>query len=726
MIIIYKWGGYMSQRLLHLAVIGAIAFIPAGACSEELNSTADNTELNSLPEVKVKAKKNEDDATNYQAKSTTTGVKIEAALKDIPQTINVVTSAVIKDQGARSFEDALRNVPGVSFNNGDGGRDQVNIRGFSAIGDQFVDGLRDDALYFRDLVNLERIEVLKGPASVLYGRGSSGGIINRVTKKPFDREQAEVSTTIGTYGVKRVEGDINTPITDNVAFRITGAKEDSGGFRKEYFLDRTFVAPSIKLTPSENTDIILQLEHLDDRRLNDFGVPAVNRRPADVSSKTYYGSSKGSRDDYIQTRISAGTLTFEHRFNEDVKIRNATRYYDYDLDRNDTLATAVGTGVNPLVTRLKGSVQRQEIGLFNQTELALKTRAMGFEHNVLFGVEVAHQDKDLQRYALPTPPKVRLYNPTLTPLSRDRLKTTINNNGVSDTTAFYIQDLVTITDKWKALVGGRYDRFDQEAEDFLKSAKVSRVDQEFSPRAGLVYQPTENLSFYGAYSKSFQPSQETFTFASNTADIAPEETTNYEVGSKIDMFGGNLSTTLSVFSLERTNIKSGDPTRPGVLVPIGEQRTDGLEISTLGRIAPGLDMTAGYAFLDGEITKSPSSVRVPIGTPYSVAIEGNHPALTPRHSGNLWLTKRFGNGFGVGAGAFLMGSQYASASNAVKLPGYIRLDASAFYEQANYEVRLIVNNLLDKEYYISAHGSVDVLNTPGAPMNALLTFKIKI
>jgi len=291
-----------------------------------------------------------------------------------------------------------------------------------------------------------------------------------------------------------------------------------------------------------------------------------------------------------------------------------------------------------------------------------------------------------------------------------------------------MQDLVTLSERWKALLGARYDRFNQETKDNLSSAKLDRVDKEWSPRAGLVYQPAEDVSLYGSYTKSFQPSQETFNLAfnNNAAQLAPEETTNYEVGAKLDWLNGNLSTMVSLFRLERTNIKSADPANNNRLIPVGEQRTDGLELSAMGRLAEGWDVNAGYAYMDAKITDSPSTMAVNIvGEPARVALEGNRASLTPRHSANLWVSHRFGNGFGLAGGVVLVGDQYASASNVVKLPGYTRFDASAFYETKRYDLRLTLNNLLDKEYYISAHGGADLYNTPGAPRSALLSLRLK-
>lgn len=711
----------------HAALLLAIAAWPtqaADAAKAEEGATATGAET-TLPEVKVQA--GTENESRYQPLTTKTAAKIEAELRDIPQTVNVIPETLFRDQGARSMNEVLRNVPGVGFSNGDGQRDQVTIRGFSAIADQFIDGVRDDALYFRELANIEQVEVLKGPASVLYGRGSSGGLINRITKKPTDDPFTNVTTTVGSWDMKRFEVDSNQPLGEVAAFRINAAVEDSGSFRDQGFTERNFIAPSLQLNISEKTRLLFQLENLEDKRVTDFGVPAINGRPVDVDPETYYGSSDARDDDYTETDMLSGALTLEHEFNNGWKLKNTFRASDYDLNRNNTVVTSVNT-TTLLANRRHSFIDRQEHGYFNQTDISTNADWLGMKHALLFGMELGYQDKDAQSGSYANPGSVSLYDPQSNDNTGANRTVTASTRSLSQVAGFYVQDLITLNPEWKALVGVRHDRFDQTTENVLTDTRFGRTDTEFSPRAGLVYQPTPWASVYASYTQSFQPSQEVFALAANNTDIAPEETTNYEVGTKLDFLGGNLSAMVSLFRLERTNIKSVDPTDTTKLIPVGEQRTDGLELSLSGRPAHGWDITAGYAFLDAEITESPTSVGVPIsatGASYLVAIEGNRPSLTPRHSANLWVTRRFDNGFGLGGGVTLMGEQFASVSNEVKLPGYARADMTAFYETKKYEVRLLVNNIFDREYFESAHGSVDIDNTPGAPRNAQLSLKLK-
>lgn len=709
-----------NLRPHHAALLLAIAAWPTQAAEAAVAAGTETT----LPEVKVQA--GTENESRYQPLTTKTAAKIEAELRDIPQTVNVIPETLFRDQGARSMNEVLRNVPGIGFSNGDGQRDQVTIRGFSAIADQFIDGVRDDALYFRELANIDQVEVVKGPASVLYGRGSSGGLINRITKKPTDDPFTNVTTTVGSWDMKRVEVDSNQPLGEAAAFRINAAVEDSGSFRDQGFTERNFIAPSLQLDISEKTKLLFQVENLEDKRVTDFGVPAINGRPVDVNPKTYYGSSDARDDDYTETDILSGAVTLEHEFNNGWKLKNTFRASDYDLNRNNTVVTSVNT-TTLRANRRHSFIDRQEHGYFNQTDISTNADWLGMKHALLFGMELGYQDKDAQSGSFANPGSVSLFNPESINNTGANRTVTGSTSSLSQVAGFYVQDLVTLSHEWKALIGLRHDRFDQTTDNLLTDARFGRTDTEYSPRAGLVYQPTPWASMYASYTQSFQPSQETFALAANNTDIAPEETTNYEVGAKLDFLGGNLSTMLSLFRLERTNIKSVDPTDTTRLIPVGEQRTDGLELSVSGRPAHGWDITAGYAFLDAEI-KSPSTMGVPIsptGANIQVALNGNTPSLTPRHSANLWVTRRFDNGFGLGGGMVLMGEQYASPSNVVKLPGYARADMTAFYETKKYEVRLLVNNIFDREYFASAHGGVDNDNTPGAPRNAQLSLKLK-
>lgn len=675
-----------------------------------------------LPEVTVEGSR--ELAPTYNPPTAVSATKIEAPLRDIPQTVNVVSQQVMRDQNALSLESVLKHVPGIGLSNGDGQRDQVTIRGFSAISDQFVDGMRDDALYFRDLSNIEQVEVIKGPASVLYGRGSSGGLINRITKKP-GINKAEISATAGSWGQRRGEFDLARDYTKDgsgVAFRITGATERADSYRDQQFLDRDVISPSLLFKFNPNTSILLQADQLSDRRVTDFGIPSYQGRPVKVSPSTYYGAANARDVDYTQSDVTSYGFTFNHKFNEQLSLRNAFRYYDYTLDRNNTLVTSVNEAAQ--TARLShSSFRREDDGYSNQTELTQKLDVAGMKHQLLYGIELSKQDKGELRTANQNVGDVNLFQPVLPVVARTVTgdPTTLSD---MDTTSFYFQDLVAFSERWKALAGVRYDEFKQKTRNTVTGTELQRTDREWSPRVGIVYQPTTTQSYYASYSKSFQPSAENFPLQPTNEDIAPEQTTNKEIGAKFDLFNGMASATASLFQLERTNIKSNDPAT-GLTLPIGTQRTNGLELTFTGDLSHGWQVWAGYSYLDAEITSSPAVDNSDNRAAFkNIPVEGKRATLTPKHSANVWLTKHFGN-YRAGAGVNYVDDRFANPGNTVTLPGYTTVDAMIGYKFARFDLQLNINNVFDEEYIASGHGTSPNLSTPGAPRNVMLTARYK-
>ncbi|AZL71482.1 TonB-dependent siderophore receptor [Pseudomonas oryziphila] len=651
---------------------------------------------------------------SYKASESKSALKIDAPLRDIPQTVNVVPESVIKDQGAQSMEDVLKNVPGVGLSNGDGQRDQVTIRGFSAIGDMYVDGIRDDALYFRDLSNVERVEVIKGPAAVLYGRGSSGGLINSISKKPGLAPKQEVGMTLDTEGKRRTQFDSGWAAPEgNQAYRVTGAFEDSDTFRDDGYTDRKAIAPSAWFKLSDDLELNLGATYLYDKRLIDFGIPAVGNRPANVDRDKRFGSGNASQD-YARSEVFSFTASLDYRINDDFTLTNTSRYYRYDLDRNNTLAdsspTRFVTAPNGelLVKLNRGNVARDESGVFNQTELKQQAQLAGMQHNLLYGVEVGFQDKYQRVYSQNNVARVPVYRDALVGVPDHAANLSSNGTNYQQTSGFYVQDLIELTSQWKALLGVRYDIFGQEYNDArVQNVDLDRTDKTWSPRAGLVFQPDQIQSYYVSVSRSYQPSGEVFAVSPTNAGLEPEETTNYEVGAKWDLLDSRLSLTAAVFRLERTNMKTADPANPNLTILAGEQRTDGFEATLSGQLSDKWQVYAGYAYLDAEITKSNSKTN-------GVANEGQVPTLTPRNSANVWLVRTLTPEWRVAAGANYVDDRYTALDNKVVMPAYTTFDAALLYSVQHWDAALRLKNAFDRDYYASAHGSVD-LATPGAP-----------
>jgi catecholate siderophore receptor len=714
-------------RLRHKPLFVATLAVLHCAAQAQSGAAAPN-EASTLKEVTVSSEQD----IGYAPSVGSTATKGSAPLRDIPQAVNVLPAQLLRDQGATSMQDALRNAPGVSFNAGDGQRDQVVIRGFTAIADWFVDGVRDDALYFRDLSDTERIEVLKGPAAVLYGRGSSGGLVNRVTKKPvFDRAFGDVTLGLGTHDFKRLTTDLNTPIGENMALRLNVAREKSGSYRDQQFIDRYNIAPSLAIKFSPQTDLLLQYTNAYDQRLTDFGIPALNGRPVNVPIGTYYGSAFGKRDDTTTTKVQSFTATLNHRFSDTLSLRNTTRYASYKLDRYNTLSSGTTDPVRLTVGRTRGFILRDESSWFNQTDLTWRNELGGFKQEWLVGAEFGQQDKRAYSVSSATGfERVSILNPMAAPgqipLASYTASSAIPSNSRFQTAALYAQDQITLAPQWKALIGGRYDVFGQDTSFERSLAPLSRTDRKFSPRAGVVWQPSDTQSYYVSYSRSFQPSAETFALSTGNTANDPEITVNKEIGAKLDFLDGALNLTAAVFNLERSGIKNSDPANPARQINVGTQRTNGMELALAGKLPGRWDVSAGYAYLDGRMVKSlatVSSLQLPVGAP--LPVQGKIAPLTPRHSAFVWLMKDLGNGLSAGGGVNYVAARYASLSNLVTLPSYVTADLAASYKTGRYEVSVNLKNISNRKYYVSAHGSVDnlIMPGPGRELQVALTAK---
>lgn len=653
----------------------------------------------------------------YSVSESESATKTATPLRDIPQSVEIVNQQLMQSQAVRSLQDALNNVTAVSVAQGEGRRDQFFIRGFSAIGDQFVDGVRDDAQYYRDLANIEKIEVIKGPAAVLFGRGSSGGLINRITKRPdYFGRIGSADLTLGLFGLKRGSVDFGQPILkERTAFRFIGAYEDSRSFRSFFFQKRISVAPSLSWKPTEKTDVLFQIEFLRDERLPDRGIPSYQGRPVDVSIGTYYGFPELDR---IINRVNSQAIKIEHRINSDWLVRNNFRRAGFDNAFYNTLPGAVFASNGQLrVARSQYNGTNKQQNYFNQTETVGNVNFLGWRHTILTGIELGLQNKDSVTFRNGTASSVALINPVLTRPSNNGIATT-KNNFKAKVIGIYFQDQFVINKNWKALVGARFDRFKQELDDLLPiNVDLQRIDKQWSPRVGLVYQPNEWLSFYGSYTRSFQPSGENLSLAENNKELEPEITRNYEMGVKAQYQPFRLKATVSVFQLDRNNIKTTDPLNPAKLILVGEQRSRGMEITVSGTPIGKLEIYGGYALLDARITKSNN-------VSSGVSLQGRLAQLTPRNSGNLWLTYQLPKQFRLGWGAFARTKIYTSANNLVVLPGFVRFDASlAWRSERHYEISLNVKNLLNRRYYETANGDNNI--TPGASLNGSVTLRYR-
>jgi catecholate siderophore receptor len=655
-------------------------------------------------------------------------------LRDVPQSVEIINRQLLDSQSARTLQDALVNVTAVSAAQGEGRRDQFLIRGFSALGDQFVDGVRDDAPYYRDLSNIEQIEVVKGPAAALFGRGSSGGIINRTTKKPnvFERV-GSAETNFGTYGLKRGMIDFGQPVVpDKLAFRLVGSYEKAGSFRQYFFQERYNIAPSVAWKPTEKTDVIFQFEYLNDERRPDRGIGSFRGRPLDVAIGTYYGFPEL---DIYHNKVNSQSVRLEQQLGNFWTLRNVFRRTSYDTIYYNTFASGVCLQISATactatipattaaddprlrVARSQYNENFDQKNYFNQTEIVGVIDTFGVRHTLLGGVEFGLQDKNSVFFRNGSAAPVAFDHPILTRPFNNGMAST-DNNFSGRVFGVYFQDQIAFNKNWKALIGTRYDDFRQRIDDFLPAdLDLERTDRQWSPRAGIVYQPNEWLSFYGSYTRSFQPSGENLSLAANNTELKPELTRNYEAGAKATFEPFRLNATVSFFRLDRSNIKTTDPANPAQLILIGEQRTDGIELTVSGSPWRNLDVFAGYALLAARILKSNT-------VSGGVSLQGKVAQLTPRNSGNLWLTYKLPKNFRLGFGGFVKSRTYSSTTNLVALPGYARLDASLSWQsEKHYEIAFNVKNILDRRYFETAHNDNNIM--PGSPVNGSITLRYR-
>lgn len=642
----------------------------------------------------------------------TTGTRTATPLLDVPQTIDVVNANVLREQAATSLGDAMRNVPGVNVNLGEGRRDQFLIRGFSALNDTLLDGTRDDAPYYRDMATVDRIEVLKGPAAALFGRGSSGGVINRILKTPRPAASiSEASASVGSLGTRRVTADVGRSLGETVSFRAVAAGEDSTSFRDDYFLKRVTVVPSVFWT-GKSTTALAQVEFLGDRRLPDRGIASVNGRPADVRVGQTYGYAT---DDFIDTNVVSGSVRLERRLDRRWLVRQVVRLGAYDTSFSNTAPSGATLNAGTWrVSRQQYNADQSQQNVFSQSETIVDARFAGLDHLVLAGVELGAQHRNTVRFNGTAAP-VTLVEPSLTRPVYSSVAATYNRfNGT--TTGVYAQDQLALGRRWKALVGVRGDRYTQSLDDRRPdNIDLERTDVNWSPRAGIVFQPTRHASLYTSVSRSFQPSGEGLSLAVNAAELEPESSRNVEAGLKTEVFRNRATATVSVFQLDRRNMKTTDPVDPTKLVLVGQQRTTGAEIAFEGQIVRRLRAQAGYAFLDAAVLRSNTATS-------GVRIEGNRPGLVPRHAANVWLHYLATSRLSVSGGLTTSGLRYTSNDNLVQLPGYTRTDAAVSYRAGRIEYSVNARNLFDRRYYETAGSNFQIY--PGTPRDVVFTIRV--
>lgn len=652
-----------------------------------------NEETFELPPVVVQ------DQGNYYVPDSSLS-RIPVPLKDVPQSITIVPQKLMQERATSSFQEALKNVPGISFQAGEGGvqGNNLTLRGYNARNDIFIDGVRDQGSYFRDIFNIESIEVLKGPSSQYFGRGSTGGAINQISKVPHLTPSYGGVFSPGNGVYLRGTADINQPVSPTTAFRVNlmGHKDDVHG-RDIVEQRRLGFAPSISFGLGTPTQLTLSYLVQGEDNIPDYGVPYVGNRPARVDRDNFYGFA---REDYERTLLNLGTARLDHRFNDTFSLRNTLRYSHNDREHE---VTAPRVNANPsLFTRNRPARDLIEAILSNQTDLTAKFDTMGFKHTLVTGLEFSRETLDRTNYAFVGVPPANAANPN-THDSTAGMSRIISAR--SDGKAFgfgtFAADQIKLNEYFELVGGVRWDYFDTDFDNtslntsgaVTARSDLRRTDKMWSYRGGLVFHPTPSQSYYFSYATAFNPSAEAVQLADNNVNTAPEKNETFEVGGKLEFFNGALNLQGAVFRIDKTNARVTDPITD-VMVLEGEQRVQGFEVGVAGRILTDLNVFAGYTFLDSEFRKS-----------LDPAVVGNELLNVPEHSATLWTAYDFVKKWQIGGGPTYVSSRYNNAANASRVPGHVLWDATLAYQLTeNIQLRVNAINLTNKLYYANVSG----------------------
>ena len=736
-----------SPRMLASAIGVALTASSAAHLAQAAEDTEQKGERNSISLGATSITGQEQDNTSYQVEKASSQ-KYTAPLVDTPRSVTVVPQQVLKDTAATSLQDALRTVPGITFGAGEGGNPQGDrpfIRGFDAQGDTYLDGVRDTGGQSREIFDIESIEVSKGPNSSFGGRGSAGGSINLVSKTPQARDFTNGGFTYGSDQTRRYVLDVNRQfLDDSAAFRLNlMSHEQNVAGRDAINYDRWGVAPSLTFGLGTPTRVNLSYYHMESNDLPDSGIPYgygsstatahVHDKPNDGGdSNNFYGLK--SRD-FRKTRADISTISVEHDLNDNMTLKNTLRHgstgQDYILTQPDDSKLNVnkyGTVWRRANTRVSTTTTTT-----NQTDLFGSFQALGFKHSYSTGLEFTGEETRVSGYTVTpnanptpngcTPGMVGNSGGSCTSLGNpnpdDAWNGTIARNYMGTNTkatsrAAYVFDTIELDPKWLLNVGLRYDTFDTEANTNATTGrtKVKDDSQFFNWQAGLVWKPLDNGSIYTSYATSASPAgglvgegvdNNAIPTGINTSDLKPEETVNYELGTKWDLFHNRLSLTAAVFRTEKKNTR--------ILVSnntyetAGESRVDGLELSASGKITDQWQVFAGYSYLKSELV-DPGKNATRSGTVDVGSNKGNQMPNTPEESFSLWTSYDVTPKLTIGGGAFYVDQVYGDAANKVYVPSYTRYDAMASYKLTkNVDLQLNVQNLTDKTYYDKAYAS---------------------
>ncbi len=674
----------------------------------------------------------------YRATGTGSATRTDTPLLDVPQTVDVFTRDRLDDQSILSITDALRYVPGAVAAQGEGNRDQVVLRGNNSSADFFVDGLRDDVQYFRDFYNVERLEILKGPNALIFGRGGGGGVVNRVSKTPQAKAFAAANVAADTFGGWRLGADAGAPLSGGVNARLAGFYEDGRNHRQFFDIQRWGINPTIGFDLGGRGNLIIGYEHVEDDRLADRGVPSENGHPLfDKQFRdTFFGARDLNRSVFNADIVS---LAGDYALTDNLSLRHRTRYGDYDKryrnlfpvtavagaasgdDDDDEGATAPGGAASESIGVEAYFDTTRRRSLLSQTDFVLETDTGPIHHVILTGIEFGRQTTRSTRLngffdaAGTLRVQVPLADPFAPPIPIFRAGPGQRDNRTrADIFAAFVQDQISIGEHVEIVAGVRYDRFHLDYTNNLDGSQLSRTDNLWSPRLGLILKPVSAASIYFSFSRSYLPqSGDQFTsLSASIASLEPERFRNLEVGAKWDITPA-LNVAAALYQLDRTNTRATDPVTGGVVLS-GAQRSKGFELAINGRILPNWQATAGFAVQDAEVTRTTTA-----------APAGRKVPLVPHTQVSLWTRYDLDPRLGLGLGVTHQAHSFASISNAVTLPAYTRIDAAAFFKLTDrVDAQVNIENLFNTGYFPTAHTDNNI--STGGPRSARFTLRLRL
>ncbi|HVN09917.1 MAG TPA: TonB-dependent receptor [Patescibacteria group bacterium] len=672
---------------------------------------------------------------SFRTDESSVATKMNIPINEIPQGVGVVNQALIQNQQDIRFGDAAENISGVNRDilaAGDLGS-ALTIRGLplGVFSNYYRDGFPFDGMVPADTTDVDRIEILKGPSSVLYGRASSGGIVNLVTKEPLPRTQGTVALQVDRYGSVRPTVDATGPLGNSgkLFYRVNGEFADYSNFRDAYGDRRYFLAPALTWKPDDATTIQFLFEYLHARTTTDYGIPALGDRPAPVPISNFYGEPW--QHSLLQNRV--GGVDVSRNLSKRWTVRSRFRATLVNWDYLD-VSTGFLLPDNQTLTRYSEDAHYPLRFYDWQTDLTGVFKTGPLEHNFLIGYEYGRQQV-VQDAIFSDAPPINLYNPV--PFSRTMpdpatLMDQFFNPSAPDyfplngttklmTHGGYLQDQITLIRGLKVLAGVRFEGFTQRYDETVYGTHNRQDNVAALPRIGITYQPIQAFTIYGSWSRSFTPTLAA-QFTPGGEPFPPEWGHQYEFGARTTAFHGRISSSLSFYRIRASNLLVTNPGNPLASIQIGRTESKGIEFDTSGRILPGWDVIFSYAYNQAEIVADPV---YPVGNIFQNA---------PRHSGNLWTVYEVQHGalagLSFGGGVRAMTYRYVDPADDVVLPGYGRVDAMAAYafgpqrkDLKPLKISVNINNLTDRKYFES--GSTPGVIFPGSPINVWSRFEYR-